>query len=68
MKEEMIARIEGAKRNLGPLKIEILSAIFESQETVSEGVGAKRFRADHKEWIRELEDIESKHTESPPVL
>lgn len=62
MKEEMIARIEGAKRNLGPLKIEILSAIFESQETVSEGVGAKRFRADHKEWIRELEDIESKHT------
>ncbi len=62
MKEEMIARIEGAKRNLGPLKIQILSAIFESQKSVSEGVGAKRFRADHKEWIREIEDIESKHT------
>jgi len=62
MKEEMIARIEGAKRNLGPLKIEILSAIFESQESVSEGVGAKRFRADHKNWISDLEDMSSKHT------
>jgi len=62
MKEEMTARIEGAKRTLGPLKIEILSVIFESQKSVSEGVGAKRFRADHKNWISDLEDMASKHT------
>jgi hypothetical protein len=57
-----IPHVDLVKGVIGSKAVEVLRKMFENRKGEPPSVPVKRFRADHAEWLTELDELEYRHS------